>query len=39
MTLAFIHGHSGFNGGVMLIVLIALAALFVACWPSKTDSK
>jgi hypothetical protein len=38
-TLAFIHGRSFFSGGVMIILLIALVALVVAFWPSKTDSK
>lgn len=32
-------GHPVFHGGVLVILLIALVALIVMCWPAKTDSK
>jgi hypothetical protein len=33
------QGHSFFRGGVLVLLLIALVALIVACWPGKTNPK
>ena len=42
MMMTFIlvrHGHHLFRAEVVVLLAIALAALIVACWPWKSDSK
>ncbi len=35
--LAF-HGHAG-GRAVLLLLVVAVCALIIACWPSKTETK
>ena len=33
------HGHFGARGGMLLLLVIALAALLMAFWPDKSQTK